>query len=137
MNTKFHLALPVKDLQATREFYVEFLGCNVGRATNTWLDIDFFGHQLTLQLAPKATIDFRADKQGVPIPHFGVIVPWREWHKLKDQWMDAKVQFLIDPRTVFGGTVGEQNSMILQDPNGYAVEFKSFENEENTFKANK
>ena len=135
MDVKFHLAFPVKDLKVTQEFYIDFLGCKLGRSTITWLDIDFFGHQLTLQLAPQANIDFRPDKQGVPIPHFGVIVPWKAWHELQQKWKDSNIEFLVSPRTVFGGTVGEQKTMILKDPNGYAVEFKSFEDETKVFRA--
>ena len=39
----FHLALPVRDLEAARTFYVDLLGCSAGRESATWIDFNFFG----------------------------------------------------------------------------------------------
>ena len=47
----FHLAFPVDDLAAARGFYGELLGCREGRASATWVDFDFFGHQITAHLS--------------------------------------------------------------------------------------
>lgn len=44
--TPFHIAFPVDDLAATREFYGKFLGCPEGRSSDTWIDFDLFGHQI-------------------------------------------------------------------------------------------
>ena len=41
----FHLAFAVTDIEATRTFYVEKLGCKIGRSAERWIDFDFFGHQ--------------------------------------------------------------------------------------------
>jgi extradiol dioxygenase family protein len=47
MDANFHLSLPCKDTEKTKEFYTKILKVNVGRSTNTWLDIDLFGNQVT------------------------------------------------------------------------------------------
>ena len=52
---RFHLAIPVADLEAARTFYVGVLGCGVGRESDTWIDFDFFGHQVTTHLSPMET----------------------------------------------------------------------------------
>ena len=49
---RFHLAIPVADLEAARTFYAGVLGCGVGRESDTWIDFDFFGHQVTAHLSP-------------------------------------------------------------------------------------
>ena len=41
--TPFHLAFAVTDIDATREFYVNKLGCKMGRSAERWTDFDFFG----------------------------------------------------------------------------------------------
>ena len=57
-------------------------------------------------------------------------------------WEDAQhwVATLHFLRTVtkmfFGGEVGEQMSMFVKDPSGYAIEFKAFEDPTKVFKAN-
>jgi extradiol dioxygenase family protein len=127
MTSPFHLAIAVDDLEAARRFYVDVLGCGVGREDDRWFDFDLFGHQLTVHLAP-AGGDRGAnpvDGDEVPIPHFGVVLPWDDWHRLSERLRGA-VAFVIEPRIRFPGLVGEQATMFLRDPAGNALEFKSF-----------
>ena len=42
----FHLAIPVKDLIESIEFYENVLGCKRGRKDKRWIDYNLFGHQL-------------------------------------------------------------------------------------------
>jgi len=42
----FHLAFPVHDLAAAREFYGEKLGLQEGRSSKTWVDYSLFSHQV-------------------------------------------------------------------------------------------
>ena len=37
----FHLAFPVHDLAAARDFYGSLLGCPEGRSSDEWVDFDF------------------------------------------------------------------------------------------------
>ena len=43
----FHFAFFVRDLASTRRFYGAILGCREGRSTETWVDFDFFGNQIS------------------------------------------------------------------------------------------
>lgn len=125
----FHLAFPVHDLEAARTFYVEVLGCRVGREDRHWIDFDFHGHQISAHLvgatgAPSAVNP--VDGDAVPVPHFGLVLEWRAWHALADRLREAGVTFRIAPRIRFSGLPGEQATFFLTDPSGNAVEFKSF-----------
>src|SRR5450432_3473262 len=76
----FHHSFAVKDLASTRTFYRELLGCGEGRSTETWVDFDFYGNQISAHLgspAPPAAIG-HVDGVAVPIPHFGAILGWEE-----------------------------------------------------------
>ena len=92
------------------------------------MDFDFFGHQLVAQLDPqRECLHFNAvDGKDVPVPHFGVVLEWNDWHKLADTLRSRNVQFQIEPGIRFKGEVGEQATMFLYDPSGNALEFKAF-----------
>lgn len=124
----FHLALPVRDIDAARRFYIDILGCGSGREDARWLDLDFFGHQVTLHLADgdEAEAANAVDGDQVPVRHFGVILPTEEWTALADRLQHAGVEFLIEPRIRFRGLPGEQRTLFVRDPSGNALEFKSF-----------
>jgi len=127
----FHLAIPVKDLIITRDFYKEVLECKEGRSAEKWVDFDFFGHQLVLhQKSDLAFKDARdsnqVDGHDVPVPHFGVVLDWEDWIKLSERLQTQKIKFIIDPYIRFEGEVGEQATMFFLDPEGNALEFKAF-----------
>ena len=129
MNNLFHLAFPVKDLEESRQFYGEVLGCQEGRSSECWIDFNLFGHQIVAHLAPensgvKTMNDVDADH--VPVPHFGIVLPPDEFQKLAERLKNKGVQFVIEPKTRFAGEVGEQSTMFFLDPSGNALEFKSF-----------
>ena len=81
MTSLFHLACNVTDLDATRRFYGDLLGCKEGRGTDSWVDFDFFGHQLSFHLGePFATsATGKVGEHMVPMPHFGVILDMGRW----------------------------------------------------------
>ncbi len=125
----FHLAVPVDDLEAAESFYCGLLGCGTGRTASRWIDLDFFGHQVTLHLVDggDAARDTNpVDGDNVPARHFGVILDMDVWQALADRLQAADMEFLIEPRIRFKGEVGEQATMFLRDPSGNALEFKSF-----------
>jgi len=129
MDAPFHLAFPVHDLGAAREFYGGLLGCGEGRSSDQWVDFDFYGHQVVAHLSPAelhATAQNLVDGKSVPVRHFGVILEWDAWHRLADRLRGAGVRFIIEPGIRFAGQVGEQATMFLLDPSGNALEFKSF-----------
>ena len=129
MKNLFHLAFPVHDLDAAREFYGGVLECEEGRSSDHWIDFNLYGHQVVTHLAPdsagiKATNHVDAD--DVPVPHFGIVLPMDEWRALADKLTAKGVKFIIEPKTRFAGEVGEQGTMFFLDPSGNALEFKGF-----------
>lgn len=128
--TRFHLAFPVRDLAATRRFYGEVLGCAEGRSAERWVDFDLYGHQLSAHLADVEAIEDPAhnavDGDAVPVRHFGLILPPAEWEALRDHIAAKGVKCFIGPRTRFAGEPGEQRTLFVRDPDGHALEFKSF-----------
>lgn len=125
----FHLAFPVHDLGTARRFYGALLGCPEGRSSETWVDFDFFGHQVVAHLAPEASGPLASqvvDGDAVPVRHFGVILTLDDWLALADKLKAAGVRFIVEPHVRFKGEVGEQHTMFLLDPSGNALEFKSF-----------
>lgn len=132
----FHLAIPVSDLAASRKFYGELFGCNEGRSADTWVDFDFFGHQLVCHVDEEKVaqrISNPVDGHDVPVPHFGIILTMDCWRKLADQLTERNTEFVIEPYIRFEGQPGEQGTMFLNDPSGNALEFKGFSDLSNLF----
>ncbi|MDQ3322161.1 MAG: VOC family protein [Acidobacteriota bacterium] len=129
MNNLFHLAFPVKDLDESRRFYGEILGCEEGRSSNEWIDFNLFGHQIVAHLAPDAVgIKHKneVDADHVPVPHFGIVLPMNEFKSFAENLKSRGVEFIIEPKIRFAGEVGEQATMFFLDPSGNALEFKAF-----------
>jgi extradiol dioxygenase family protein len=129
--TPFHLAIRVRDLGEARAFYGSMLGCPEGRSAATWVDFDFFGHQLVCHAANPQDITTPAasnpvDGHNVPIPHFGIVLTIPDWEALASRLRAAGVHFVIAPQLRFSGQPGEQATMFLLDPSGNALEFKAF-----------
>ncbi len=132
----FHLAFPVTDLAATRQFYQNTLGCTIGRSAERWVDFSLYGHQLSAHLVDKALTSVPAnmvDGKRVPVLHFGVILTWDDWHELADRLKAAGIEFIIEPYIRFKGEVGEQATMFFLDPCGNALEFKAFQSDAEIF----
>ena len=124
----FHLAFPVHDLNAARDFYGHVLGCPEGRSSDAWIDFDLFGHQIVAHLSPdaRAAVTNPVDGHDVPVPHFGVVLTMGQWHALADRVSAAGIAFGIAPHIRFQGQSGEQATMFFCDPSGNALEFKAF-----------
>jgi len=133
----FHLALPVDDLDSAADFYGDILGCARGRSSTSWIDFDFFGHQLVVHLVPADAMPSVAsnpvDGEAVPASHFGVVLPWEAWDDLQVRLVSRDVSYVIDPTTRFAGLQGEQRTCFIRDPAGNHLEFKCFRNPEMLF----
>jgi len=132
----FHLAFPIRDIEETRSFYQDLLGCEIGRSTEKWIDFNFFGHQLSAHVKPeelKQTKANEVDGKNVPVRHFGALLEWDAWHELADKLKDHGIEFIIEPYIRFKGEVGEQATMFFLDPSGNALEFKSFQDPSQIF----
>jgi len=134
--TAFHFAFFVADLASTRRFYGDVLGCREGRSTDTWVDFDCFGHQISAHTTGKVfpTVDAGVvEGIKVPMPHFGALLGWDEFARVAERIREASIPFIIEPRVRYPGQPGEQMTMFLRDPSGNAVEFKSFKHPEHVF----
>lgn len=133
---RFHLAFPVHDLGAAREFYGRILGCREGRSAPEWVDFDFFGHQIVAHLSTpsgRGEGTNLVDGEEIPIRHFGVILDPQNWLKLRDRLSSVDVMFLLLPQIRFKNEPGEQMTLFVQDPSGNALEFKAFADDKMVF----
>ena len=125
----FHIAIPVHNLDECRSFYGEILECEEGRSSDHWVDFNLFGHQLVIHYKPKNEGELHTnpvDGKNVPVPHYGVVLPWKEFQPFASRLQQKGVEFIIEPYTRFEGEVGEQATMFFLDPAGNALEFKAF-----------
>ena len=128
--TPFHIAIPVHNLADCRKFYREVLNCEEGRSNDHWVDFNLFGHQLVIHYKPKPAgkglHHNPVDGHDVPVPHYGVVLPWDDFQSFSEELKSKGVQFIIEPYIRFKGKVGEQATMFFLDPAGNALEFKAF-----------
>jgi extradiol dioxygenase family protein len=132
----FHYAFKVKDLVSTRRFYVEILGCREGRSTETWIDFDFFGNQLSAHVSDNLSIsDYCGQVDGikVPIPHFGCLLDQDEFERIRSKLEAEKIEFIVKAQMRYEGRSGEQMTMFVFDFSGNPIEFKSFTREDEVF----
>ena len=132
----FHLAIPVHNLNKCRIFYRDILGCEEGRSSEQWVDFNFFNHQLVLHYKPKQNEELHSnpvDGNQVPVPHFGVVLPWETFQTFASYLETKNISFIIDPYIRFEGEIGEQATMFFKDPSGNALEFKAFKNIDQLF----
>jgi uncharacterized protein len=129
MEALFHLSIPVDDLDRAKAFYIDTLGCVVGRETRGRFDINFFGHHivahLSLREAGRENGVIPSDGAVAPLRHFGVILPLDQWKAMKNRLVGENMNFILSPRLSFAGKPAEQHIMMLEDGCGNVVEFKS------------
>lgn len=131
MIAPFHLAVPVSNLEDCRTFYRDIIGCEEGRSSEQWVDFNFFGHQFVIHLKPGPVEGLHTnlvDGKVIPVPHFGVVLPWDEFESFSNRLKSKNISFIIEPYIRFKGQIGEQATMFFNDPSGNALEFKSFKN---------
>lgn len=132
---QFHLAFPVRDLDEARRFYGGMLGCTLGRSDATYQDFDFFGHHVVAHISAEGQPlqGGRFDGEAVPVPHFGMNLDRAAWEALARRLTAAGVEFHEAPHLRLKGKPGQHVTMFLFDPSGNALEFKSFDDPEQTF----
>ncbi len=119
----FHLAIPCRDLDEAKEFYVDRLGCRLARRYDDRITLDFFGDQVVYHLSPDSI-----DPEPTMYPrHFG-----RTFHD-RSQFDDvlrlAREQGLHlfrEPFVRFEGIREEHETFFLCDPSNNLLEFKFY-----------
>ena len=132
----FHYAFKVKDIASTRTFYVDLLACEEGRSTKTWIDFNFFGHQLSAHISEDIPVhDYcgKVDGVSVPIPHFGCLLSIAQFKDVQSRLVSSDVEFIIPPQVRYEGQAGEQRTMFVLDYSGNPIEFKAFKDEREIF----
>ncbi|TWO31921.1 bleomycin resistance protein [Seonamhaeicola sediminis] len=138
MNAKFHLALPCEDINETRKFYTEVLGMPIGRHTETWIDINLYGNQITFTKSGDFNFNFKDYRLGehvLPSFHFGLIVDTDYWGELYTKlFQDSQLEVSTEV-SFMENKIGEHLSFFIKDPNGYMIEFKSFKSANEIFES--
>ena len=132
----FHLAFTVTDLESSRKFYSELLGCEEGRSSDTWVDFNFFGNQLSLHLGEavkRSKTNSNVENVSVPMPHFGCVLDWNVFYNLADKLRSKDIKFIIKPSVRFEGLPGEQATMFFEDTSGNAIELKAYRHPSEVF----
>lgn len=132
----FHYSFKMKDFTETRKFYAGLLGCEEGRAGETWLDFDFFGHQVTAHLSDNfPPLDYcgLVDGVSVPIPHFGAVLSLSDYLRIKEKLEEVDYPFIVKPQIRYEGKETQQHTLFILDPSGNPLEFKSYSGTEEDF----
>jgi hypothetical protein len=128
---RFHLSIPSADLAATERWYVEGLGCAVGRRSERALILNLGGHQLVAQLTPPGT---EPPQRGIYPRHFGLVCDsLGEWEALRERAQAGGLRFGVEPKRRFAGDVLEHHTFFLIDPDHHWLEFKHYVNPEAIF----
>lgn len=120
----FHLSFPVADLAASRDFYVDVLGAQVGRVRDQWMDMLLWGHQITLQLDPAAVTSLAGQGRR----HFGVVMPWADWQVLAARLERNAGDHVLQAPAVTGDGDAVQAKVYLRDPSNNVIEIKAYRN---------
>ena len=132
----FHFAFKIKDIPSTRKFYVDIMGCEEGRSSDTWIDFNVFGHQLSAHISeniPANDYCGKVDGVSVPIPHFGCLLSAAQFNDVRERLEKANIEFIVKPQVRYPGQAGEQWTMFVLDYSGNPIEFKSFKDEAEVF----
>ena len=122
MDPILHLSIPVTDLSTARDFYVDVLGCDVGRVRDGWADVWFCGLQLTLQERPDEVLS----PEATGVRHFGVTLSADALTTMIDRAEQADVDWVHRLTTDHAGTPQEQSKAKLRDPSGNVIELKAY-----------
>jgi len=119
----FHVAFPIHDIEATIQFYVDGLSCTLGRRSAHAVTLGLAGHQLVGHLVPEPL----PKQQGIYPRHFGLVfLSQEEWQALADLAKTKGLTFYQQPRVRFPGTRIEHRTFFLEDPSHNLLEFKHY-----------
>ena len=128
MSRPFHLAVPAGDLTDSVHFYEKILECKLGnREEGKWIDVDFWGNELTLHASEHKLDNERhdVDMGNVSVPHFGVHLSRKDFDTLKNRLKEKGAKYYDEPYLRFKGTKYEQETFFVKDPNENILEIKT------------
>ena len=131
MSRPFHLAVPAGNLKDSVQFYEKVLECKLGnREEGKWIDIDFWGNELTLHKTDMKLPSERhdVDMGSVPVPHFGVHLEQKVFDKIKVNLEKNNIDYLDKPYIRFDGKAEQQETFFIKDPHGNILELKTLKN---------
>lgn len=119
----FHLAIPSKDLEESKNYYGSLLKFSVGREYPDYVIFDFFGHQLVCHL----DVD-RWDRDVRMYPrHYGFIFKDKsQFDNLYEQAKKSGAPFYKDLFERFREKTGWHWTFFLIDPSNNLIEFKYY-----------
>jgi uncharacterized protein len=117
----FHLAIPVRDLLETEEFYSR-LGCRIARRYDDRITLDFFGDQVVCHLSD----DCETEPELYP-RHFGVTFARTEDFEALCRLVELrKIPIFRAAASRFEGMAEEHQTLVLRDPSNNLIEFKHY-----------
>lgn len=127
----FHLAFPIENIPDTKKFYVDGLGCTVGRQTANSMILNLYGHQLVAHITEKLP-----PQTGIYPRHFGIVFPTlADWQALLDRSTAQNLNFYQSAKHRFSGAITEHRTFFLTDPFANLLEFKYYTHSEAIFGA--
>jgi extradiol dioxygenase family protein len=125
----FHLAFPVTDLAAAKTFYVDGLGCTLGRETDSAVILGLAGNQIVAHLTKEPST-----QKGIYPRHFGLVFTnEKDWQALANRAKAKGLTFYQEPRRRYEGKLTEHRTFFLEDPSRNLLEFKWYKHESAIF----
>jgi extradiol dioxygenase family protein len=119
----FHLAFPVNNITQTKEFYIDGLGCELGRESENSVILNLQGHQIVAHVTP----DSGPPQKGIYPRHFGLIFTEEaDWEALLERAQRQSLTFYQQPKRRFPGLPLEHRTFFLEDPFHNLLEFKFY-----------
>jgi len=119
----FHLAFPVGNIEQTKAFYIDGLGCEAGRESPHSLIMNLYGHQIVAQV----TNEPLTPQKGIYPRHFGLVFSREDdWEALCDRARSQNLTFFQEPKRRFEGTPLDHRTFFLSDPFHNLLEFKFY-----------
>jgi extradiol dioxygenase family protein len=128
---QFQIAFPVKNLEATKLFYKDVLGCDIVHAGSDNVEFSFYGHSLKARLFSSAKgMDQMVTVKGKkePLYHFGLVLDRQTWLQLLNKLEAAGIDFIMPPKVYNKGKKDEHGGLFIEDPSGNFLAFNYHSN---------
>lgn len=126
----FHLAFPITDINQAKSYYVDGLGCILGRENRHALILNLYGHQLVGHIIKEPL----TPQRGIYPRHFGLIFTHEsDWEELRQKALSRHLTFREDAKDRFVGSPLEHRTFFLEDPFYNLMEFKYYRHSEAIF----